>query len=144
MRQRTLPIGSIVLWICNLSTIPGGWQVANGTVCTLDRYARPVPNACTNPGTGAGAASHQHAGATHFHTNIWLHTHTISGSSGAGCGSTSRQCQTPFQTIAASHTHGSASPSGVGTGNTLSSGCHQHTSVNNDPAAVRVAYIQRI
>jgi len=147
IRERTLPLGSILLWFCPLNTIPTGWQVAdgtNGTLDTLDRYGRPVCGACTNPGTGGGAANHTHTAATHVHVNPFVHTHTATGNTGASCGTLLRQVGTPFQVSGIGHVHASVCPTDSGVGDTPTAGSHSHSSTINDPSALRVAYIQRI
>lgn len=148
LRNKRLPIGGILLWLCNLTKIPTGYQVANGTngtVCTLDRHARAVPNACTSPGTGAGTASHQHAAQTHTHASPGAHTHTITGGLAAGTSSVTYLFSAGFFSPNLAHTHTSpANTSCMAGGATSSSGSHQHTTTNNDPASVRVAYIERI
>lgn len=146
LRVKTLPVGSVVLWVCNLSLIPCGWQVADGTnstICTLDRHARSVPNVCTNPGSGSGAASHQHSAETHIHTNAFPHTHVSSGTLPSECCTVNVDtCNEPFSV--GNHTHAvNAATSGM-TGDTTTSGSHQHASTNNDPSSIRVAYIERI
>ena len=146
LRVKTLPVGSIVLWACNLSLIPTGWQVAdgtNGTVDTLDRHARSVPNVCTNPGSGSGASSHQHSAETHIHTNAFPHTHVTGGTLAANTVTVNVDaCNEPKST--GLHTHSLDTVSGGIQGNTISSGSHQHASTNNDPSTIRVAYIERI
>lgn len=148
LRNKRLPIGGILLWLCNLTKIPTGYQVANGTngtVCTLDRHVRAVPNACTSPGTGAGAASHQHAAQTHTHTSSGAHTHTVTGSVSAGTTKVAYSFQAGLFSTNFAHAHTNpANTSAMVSELSSSSGSHQHTTTNNDPASVRVAYIERI
>jgi len=148
LRNRKLPTGSIVLWLCNLNTIPAGFQVAdgtNGTIDTLDRHIRAVPDDTTDPGTGAGSASHQHASQTHIHTTAFVHTHTITGSLPAVGGGNAFRLASPGSVAARSthvHTNPANTPQHIGT--SLVSGSHQHASTNNDPSSLRVAYIESI
>ncbi len=146
IRKKSLPVGSILIWLCSLASIRSDFQVAdgtNGTLCTLDRYARAVCGACTNPGTGAGLASHQHAAQTHTHNNPFPHTHTNSGNLAAVAA-----CQPRLtggsQVAGSPHVHAISAASGCDIGTTLAAGCHQHPARNNGPASTRVAYIERV
>jgi len=150
MRKTILPVGSVLLWYCNLSLIPDGWQVAdgsNGTLCTLDRYARLVCGPCTNPGTGAGSLTHQHAGSTHTHSGAHAHSHTQSGSYPADVSPplAGGHSGTPPANAEITHTHGAGGTSTCPSASiTVSGGCHQHTATNNQPLSIRVAFIERI
>ncbi len=145
MRNRKMPIGTILGWLDTLATVPDQYQVADGTnstLDTLDRYARSVPCDTTNPGTGGGNATHQHAtGGTHSHT--LSHTHAVSGATGAA--SVTNLAGNFCCVNAAAGSHGHANNTiAAKTGNALANGAHQHATTNNDAEAVRMAYIENI
>lgn len=151
MRESGIPNKGIVLWDCTLSSIPAGLLLADGTSCTpniLGRYAKGIPNNCTNPGTQSGCVNHQHSSVTHTHnTSPTAHTHTSTGTSGAATIVTnSDPGGTSGQTLATNtHTHSASSPTGPNsqTHNPGSGGGHQHTAVNNCPSSKDFAFIQR-
>lgn len=71
----SLPQGCIIMWGGTLSTIPGGWQLCDGTNGTPDLRGRFIMsvNSGENPGSTGGNSSHNHSGTTGSSSSqIWI------------------------------------------------------------------------
>lgn len=124
------PAGVIYIWTGTNATIPTGWE----RVTALDGlYPKGTANA-TNPNDTGGAATHEHTGTTHSHTDS--HTHTISfgtaNLTGLGRESTADNI--------ASHGHSNIT-SGAVSGGGLSSVACTYAAYSNDPPYYSVIFI---
>ena len=133
------PRGIIGLWLGNLSSIPQGWFLCNGSVNTPDMRDKHLKIASTTGehGNTGGSNTHSHAASnSHSHTGTGTHTHTGSAShrsSEGGTGVSSHH-------VSRDHSHGLASVSS----NTSSwaSATISADSANNEPAYRTVQFIQ--
>jgi len=139
--------GLIGLWTGVNSSVPAGFRIADGNCNTpnlLDRYIRTIPNACTNPGTQGGAATHTHTATTHTHTGSSSHTHTTSGSTAAGGSGGNGSSGGGGSWRPHSHALTSPTPSASASYTTGTGGSHDHGSTTNDPVSLTVSYIQKL
>lgn len=81
-----VPVGAIIMWSGNDSTIPSGWYLCDGTNGTpnlTDRFIIGAGNTYTTGSTG-GSNTHDHGGTTGAHTllssEIPAHNHTYKDS----------------------------------------------------------------
>lgn len=99
-----LPIGLICAWRNSLGSIPGNWQLCDGTNGTPDMFGR-YPRGATSGIEGAGGSEdpHDHTQPSHGHTSSG-HTHTQTvGSASAPTSSTSATVTINVST--GNHTH---------------------------------------
>jgi hypothetical protein len=153
LREYGLPIGSIAFWLDNVTTIPTGWQVCDGTNGTsnyLDKYPRGE-NSNTNAGATGGSNTHTHAtgGGTHLHgSQNFSHAHTISNLANASWqynNSGAKSGNTYGSILYSSHSH----PMSVANSNSAGSlqnttDTHTHDSQNHEPVGVLVSFIERL
>lgn len=82
LRQKTVPPGVLILKD-NTNAITGFTL----NCCYTGRHIKQVPNACTNPGSLVGAATHTHDAVdahTHTASGSTCHTHVVNYSGGTG------------------------------------------------------------
>lgn len=148
IRRGGVPNFGIVEWLCTLASIPSGFALADGTNCTenlINRYPRETPNACTNPGSTGGNATHTHTDGGHTHTACTpTHSHGATGSTGTPSGTDCRGGCANNSTNP-THTHGGGSTSCTTQAVTTAClGGHNHGSKSNNPSSKEVAFIQRL
>lgn len=139
-----LPIGSIIIWSGDLTTIPEGWQRCDGTNGTPNLNAKFIRGAASDGevGTGGGSNSHTHTIASSGSESIASHNHFFSGSTqSGGTGTLYSGVQASFAT--AGHGHYFSN----NTGNASSSHTHSVAdalSADGQPPFVVYIYIMRI
>jgi hypothetical protein len=99
-----LPVGLICAWRKSLGTIPGNFQLCDGTNGTPDMLGRYPRGATASIGTAGGsAAAHDHTQPSHGHSSSG-HTHTKTvGSAAAATAATSATATFAYST--GTHTH---------------------------------------
>lgn len=136
-----LPIGSIIMWYKSTGEIPAGWHICDGNDGTPDlrgKYVVGISGDTDRVPTG---------NATHSHTNSSVvgggsHVHDVTGSI-AGTVTDVDVSDTGSGTSGISKTH-----SHIVDLDLPSSGTHQHTTsntnpANNDPPYLQVYFIMR-
>jgi len=130
-----LPIGSIIMWYKSTGEIPAGWIICDGNDGTPDlrgRYVVGISGDTDRVPTG---------NATHSHTNSSVvgggsHVHDVTGSIG-GTVSKVDVSNVGSGTSGISETH-----SHIVDLDLPSSGTHQHTTSNTNPANNTPPYLQ--
>ena len=117
-----IPIGTIAIWSGSTSTIPDGWQLADGTNGTLDLRDKFVLGASTtfSPGTTGGTANAVVTAHTHTATSVssfagnalGTHTHGITDSGHSHVMPTITR--SVFDSTGGSAGYGQDTPSGTG------------------------------
>jgi hypothetical protein len=151
MRKKGLPTKGIIGWECNHSVSPCGYIFTDGTCGTpdiRDRFVKVIPNACTNPGSQGGTATHSHSsGGSHTHPSGGTHTHTAPGNSNTYNAPTAIIINNSGVSFAGypicGHTHGIQTVNNKDFGPLACAGSHTHTSASSDPAYYALAYYQK-
>lgn len=107
-----LPVGLICAWRKSLGTIPGNFQLCDGTNGTPDMFGRYPRGATASIGTAGGsAAPHDHTQPSHGHVSSG-HTHTKTvGSASAVTANTSATVTVSVSTGTHTHTVGATDTS---------------------------------
>lgn len=100
----SLPLGLIAAWRGSLGTIPGNWQLCDGTGGTPDLIGRYPKGATAGIGTAGGSSDpHSHTSPTHTHTAA-DHQHSVTV--GAATGTTfNAQVVATVSVATSTHTH---------------------------------------
>lgn len=157
-----VPVGAIIMWSGNDSSIPAGWHLCDGTSGTpnlTDRFIIGAGNTYQTGSTG-GSNTHDHGGTTGAHTltagQIPAHTHTYKDSyyiesSNPGQGSSGTITGADY--VGPTNYRGSGDSdndndwvyyrNGTTNANTPADGSHTHTigSANNIPVYFALSYI---
>ena len=141
------PIGSIVQWEGELSTIPMGWQLCdntNGTPNLIAKFIRGINTDTTDPGNMGGEDS-----VALITDELPIHDHGVTDPGHAGHGSTGgvvpssngAAVQTPaiYGTSGTSTGNTSGSPTGITISNVGSGNSHE-----NKPSFFELAFIMRL
>jgi len=138
-----LPKGSIEIWTQNLTLIPNGWAICDGTGGTpnlLSKFVRGVASAVTDPGVTGGLDTVTLTSsqiAAHNHTAVsYSHTHTIPAGTGDSSGG-ARYTNTGDQDD--SQNTGSRDPPNQNLIATGGNGVHE-----NKPPFYEIAYIIKL
>ena len=151
LRALEIPKGSIVMWLEDLSNIPDGFILSDGTNNTMnlkDKYIKIIPNSTTDPGASGGSNS-DHSEQTvsgHIHSvNSHTHNHIASGTTGQPTTNKNvRSANTSSQTLS-THTHSISSNSSVTLNSSLeSSSEHNHNAASFRPESITVAFIKKL
>lgn len=136
-----LPVGLICAWRGSLGSIPGNWQLCDGTNGTPNMFGLyPRGATASINGTGGSLTAHSHTGPSHTHTTSG-HSHT-STTGAATTGSTTASTTATVAIATTTHTHvlsdtNSATP-------TVGSSSGSLDSTTQEPPHEEVAFIQLI
>lgn len=137
LRATIVPQCGIILHP-NSGTLPDGFS---HETTLFNKFAKQVPNSCTNPGSSVGADCHTEtsAGAAHTHTSASVsHTHTLVTTTDTPGGGGSPK---PGAIL---HSHSVPSDSIAGTVSICSvSGAHIHPSISLLPPFISSRYIKK-
>lgn len=123
------PAGVIFIWTGSDSNIPTGWK----RVTSLNSmYPKGTANA-TVPNTTGGAATHEHVGTTHSHTDTHVHSMSLAMNTGV-----SENIDDASNLERHSH---SAVTSGAVSGGGLSNISCTYSAISNDPPYYTVLFI---
>lgn len=131
--------GMVAAWLGNVSDIPVGWSLCDGTNGTMDLRDKfiKIGNDLTENGNTGGANTHQHSAVSHTHTAKSSHTHT--GSTSGGSQSADKNGNDNQGICSSGHTHSISCDSVTATFSTEDITCG---SSSNQPAYRTVVYIE--
>jgi len=137
-----LPVGLICAWRGSLGSIPGNWQLCDGTNGTPDMFGLyPRGATASIDSTGGSLSPHTHTGGAHTHTGG---THNHASSAGAATVTSTTASTTATVAIATTaHTHTLINTDNANvSGASSSSGTLDGTT--QEPPFEEVAFIQMI
>lgn len=150
----TVPVGGIIIWSGSIASIPGGYQLCNGTNGTPDLRNKFVLGAGNSYAVGATGGSDTLDYGSHTHTTTPTgsdsgHSHTLTGATNAASATQSQASgigapTTVYDGLSHSHTFSWTTTVSTHTHSITGSYANESASSNSLPRYYALAYIQRL